>query len=353
MNIIIDTSVFLRQNFISGNLIKRLGEFSHEKIINIYVTDIIKKELFSNIDKNSLKLKSKLTDINKSIRGDLKFVKNLYKELDFFDYINPEELNHLLKNKIERYFEYAHIEIISTSESFKITDILDDYFNQKPPFSEKKKNEFPDAISFKVAENFFQNKNKKAYFITYDKDFNEIESEFIFVKNNLEDIIEEISKENRSSIYEQNELIGKTIKSNIQLFKNILESELDFELSHKIQYILEKENIFLEVSTHELKHTISEIMVFDINENLQNIGFKLIGNYNGKLEVYPEKEFNPLKYKEILKNNGLKLNSNFEIKVKGEFQMSFFYEYEFPYKIEEDTISFDEDEYKLKNIENN
>ena len=353
MNIIIDTSVFLRQNFISGNLIKRLGELSHEKIVNIYVTDIIKKELFSNIDKDSLKLKSKLTDINKSIRGDLKFVKNLYKDLDFFDYINPERLNHLLKNKIERYFKYANIQIIPISESFKITDILDDYFNQKPPFSEKKKNEFPDAISFKVSENFFQNKNDKAYFITYDNDFNEIKSKFIFVKNNLEDIIEEISKENSSLIYEQNELIEKTIKSNIQLFKDILEPELDFELSFKIQHIFEKENIFPDVSTSELKYTISETKVFDVNDSSQNIGFKFIGSYNGKLDVYPEKEFNPLKYKEILKNNGLKLNSNFEITVKGEFQMSFFYEYEFPYKIEEDTISFDEDEYKLKNIENN
>lgn len=353
MNIIIDTSVFLRQNFISGNLIKRLGEFSHEKIINIYVTDIIKKELFSNINKNSSKLESKLTDINKSIRGDLKFVKNLYKDLDFFDYINPERLNHLLKNKIERYFEYANIEIISTSESFKITDILDDYFNQKPPFSEKKKNEFPDAISFKIAENFFQNKNEKAYFLTYDKDFSKIKSKFILVKDSLEDIIEEISKENSSLIYEQNELIEKTIKSNIQLFKNILEPELDLELSFKIQLIFEKENTFPDVSTSELEYTISDIKVFDVNENSQNIGFKFIGNYNGKLEIYPEKEFNPLKYKEILKSNGLKLNSNFEITVKGEFQMSFFYEYEFPYKIEEDTISFDEDEFKLKSIEKN
>lgn len=352
MNIIIDTSVFLRQNFISGNLIKRLGEFSHEKIINIYVTDIIQRELFSNIDKSSLKLKSKLTDINKSIRGDLKFVKNLYDDLDFFNYINPKYLNQSLKNKIERYFEYANIEIIATSENFKITEILDDYFNHKPPFSEKKKSEFPDAISFKVAECFFQNKKDKAYFLTYDKDFFHINSKTITVKDNIEDIIEEISKNNSSLKYGQNELIEKTIKSNIHLFENILEAELDFELGYKIKLILEEENVFPDISIQKLTYEISDVKVFDVNKNSQNIGFKLIGNYNGKIEVYPEKEFNPLRYMEILKDNGLKLSSNFELTIKGKFQMSFFYEYEFPYKIEEETISFDEDEYKIKNIEN-
>lgn len=353
MNIVIDSSVFIRQNLVAGKLINQIFTLSNQKIIYIYITEIIKDEINNRIDIDSSNLTNRLNGINSFIKGDSKFVKNIYPEFDIFNSINPENINFFVKEKLERFFEYGNINVIPTPDSFDIKKILNNYNNKKPPFSEKKKSEFPDAISFKIIEDYFSNQNENAFLITHDEDFKEIKSNFIEILYGLEELVHKINIEKNPKIKEDSFIIKENINLKLNLFNQIIENELEFELKYKIQMLFEDKNLFPNISIKDFRFFIKSVKVYDIDKINNEVKFIVLGEYNGSLIINPENEYNPLRYKDLLENNNLLLSSNLEIKTIGEFEMSLFYEYEFPYDIIEDSIAFDKDEFKLINIKNN
>jgi PIN domain len=72
-----------------------------------------------------------------------------------------------------------------------LTGVLDDYFAQRPPFSTKKKSEFPDAISIASVRLWCQQNRATAYIVSEDRDLQACCSESgpLFHAESINDII--------------------------------------------------------------------------------------------------------------------------------------------------------------------
>jgi hypothetical protein len=55
--------------------------------------------------------------------------------------------------------------------NMSLEGVLDDYFEQRPPFSEKKKSEFPDAFAAAALEAWCKKKSEKILVISGDGDW--------------------------------------------------------------------------------------------------------------------------------------------------------------------------------------
>ena len=69
----------------------------------------------------------------------------------------------------EQFLAEARVEVVNTS-SVHTPDLLNLYFAQRPPFSDKKMSEFPDAISLLSLDHWCQSKGEHPYLISGDPD---------------------------------------------------------------------------------------------------------------------------------------------------------------------------------------
>ena len=80
-----------------------------------------------------------------------------------------EQLKERLFRQFDDYMEETDCEILD-SKQVQVSELLDDYFNEVPPFEEKKakKHEFPDAIIIKAIKAFFQQVPERLYIVSND-----------------------------------------------------------------------------------------------------------------------------------------------------------------------------------------
>jgi hypothetical protein len=165
----IDTSVFERYGCkIESGLFESLSQFKKSSI-KIIVTDLVHNELKKHI---SIKIKDAIeklkTGINKGnnhlliIKDDLIKLRNTISDIDSVDQI--------AENRIKEFYEKIGAEMIYSSDYVDLSDLLDLYFNAKPPFSQSgdKKAEFPDAIALNTLDGWAKNKDKNVIVISTD-----------------------------------------------------------------------------------------------------------------------------------------------------------------------------------------
>ena len=147
----IDTSVFIKENFTASRSFQQLLELAAKNEINLIITDIVYGEVLSNQAKQ---LEEALPIMKKTynIRNKEGRVLRCYEDLEaLFVYpdLDKGKLIAQFRKAFDEKIEKAHIDIISSKDT-KVDYIFDRYFTKVPPFSEKKKDEFPDAFSLKT-----------------------------------------------------------------------------------------------------------------------------------------------------------------------------------------------------------
>lgn len=147
----IDTSAFIKENFTVSRSFQQLLELAAKNEINLIITDIVYREVLSNQAKQ---LEEALLTMKKTynIRNKEGRVLRCYEDLEaLFVYpdLDKEKLIAQFRKAFDEKIEKAHIDIISSKDT-KVDYIFDRYFAKDPPFSEKKKDEFPDAFSLKT-----------------------------------------------------------------------------------------------------------------------------------------------------------------------------------------------------------
>lgn len=170
--ITLDTSIFDAQGLrLESGLLKQLEQF-RDSATKFILSEIVKKETISHLTE---KAKEAHSNIDKSLKQakehwhikdeELEKIKNSI----FGDYKAQEFTFERFSN-----FEKAtSLQIINAQDNVMIGDLIEKYFQAKPPFSEtgKKKNEFPDAIALISLENW-ANKNKtKICVVSSDNDW--------------------------------------------------------------------------------------------------------------------------------------------------------------------------------------
>ncbi|NQZ20590.1 MAG: DUF4935 domain-containing protein [Colwellia sp.] len=202
-------------------------ELPKSEVYRLAITDITDREIESKI----------VEQIREYFNGVLKLQKNFisHRAFSLFNVSgNDLEVEEAVSNALEEFSSFKKmmgIEIIQTS-NVRISDVMDMYFNLLPPFSLKKKSEFPDAISLLAIDKEY--KNKQALVISGDNDwgdFFENKDNFSFYKSISELLDELITKEN-SLVLIFKEQINTELASTKELIKDgLLEKPLSIYLN--------------------------------------------------------------------------------------------------------------------------
>lgn len=222
-----------KYNF-DGATLSTLKQFTKENSPRIVLTNIVVQEIKKHIKKG-------YEDLYKAIFS-------FKRDFSFREFDTTFILNETNKN-FENFINNLKIEIL-TADMYPISidKIIDSYFKKQPPFSEKKKDEFPDAISLEILEEYGKRNNAKVAIVSRDndwKDFAEKSNVLEYFKS-LPDAIAaiqsneaiHISKTKLESIFEQTAVLKRNISSflsdtdiSMPLEKELNKKVSDFEIN--------------------------------------------------------------------------------------------------------------------------
>ncbi|MED3997939.1 PIN domain-containing protein [Peribacillus frigoritolerans] len=212
-NVFIDTQVFVQKNFnFKNDLFQRLINASEDGLISIYLTDIIIDEVESKIYEQ---VYEKIKNSHTKFTIEAKILKNLNEYSKTFDIAERlEQIYNSLIKQFKQFLVDASVDVISIDD-VSPAFIFKMYFKGIPPFSKKKRDEFPDAFSLVALENWFKRQDEKVCIVSYDEDLKNYceESHTLIYEPSLESLFDSLTKTNNYkhqfiiSVYDANDYI--------------------------------------------------------------------------------------------------------------------------------------------------
>jgi len=206
-NIALDTD-FIYANNITGGLMGDLGKNSAKGRINLFITDIVKKEVINQMREKIISAKGSLAEK----LGKLSVLLWLPKYEPLFKlHVEMKEDLELLEQHFENWLQTSKVQIVPTS-GVSVNDVFADYFNIKPPFEDKKdkKAEFPDAFSLHALGKYFKDRNELCYIIAIDAGVKRFQHESLILEEKPETILEKVAEDFES--LEAIKMIGEHFK---------------------------------------------------------------------------------------------------------------------------------------------
>ncbi|OKP99245.1 PIN domain-containing protein [Paenibacillus sp. P46E] len=168
-NIFLDTSTFIKMNFDFENfLLTRLVQLSEDEHITIFTTEVTKQEIISNIQDMVDEARAPIN----SIRKEGRILRNIADYNAIFDRKRLDNVAGEIIGNYEDFNKSTETTIVSV-EGISVRSLMSLYFNKQAPFSNKKKSEFPDAISLLALDKWCGDNNQNMYIISTDNDLSE------------------------------------------------------------------------------------------------------------------------------------------------------------------------------------
>ncbi|WP_413998180.1 PIN domain-containing protein [Flavobacterium sp. W1B] len=188
-NVILDTNIFIKENFLHGKKINSLISLSRKKRIQLYVTEITYNELKSNFKKF---LSISIINHNR-FRKDAEnwILQNDNILQPFFTKIESDKIITDFELKLDNLIKDSIIKILPY-KSLDIKSIFDKYFESLPPFGKgEKKSEFPDAFTLELIKDFCATNSTTAIVFSTDKDLLSTKYPDFTVRNDYDTYLEE------------------------------------------------------------------------------------------------------------------------------------------------------------------
>jgi hypothetical protein len=292
--IILDTEVFVRVKCdFSHSQLKKLLDLPKSESYCLAITDVTDREIESKV----------VDQVKVYFNEALKLQRNVlsHSAFDLFDLNDSDlELNTASELALKQYHLFKldmNIEVISTN-NVKTTDLMDLYFNLLPPFSSKKKSEFPDAVSLLAIKDKI--KNEESIIISGDKDwasyFENISNTVLF--NSIPEFIDKLLTDEDKILSEfKRQLASELINIKEYILKAIINAPLIVFFNGEPLYI-NRENIKkLDINIYNIvnvekrlfgaKKTMSEnICEVDFSLSI-NTEFRVERSYNNEIESLP------------------------------------------------------------------
>lgn len=227
LNVTIDTNVFEAKNFgfSTDETFRILINYIHNKRIKLFLSDIVIKEIENHITQRASKLCGKLRKQRNECLSELP--EQYLKEIglgSYIDFPDKGKACQSAKDLFHKFLNDCSVEILDAS-IVDIAKIVDDYFDARPPFenSERKKNEFPDAIIAEEINKHFGTEETIAI-VSNDKGLINAcsNSKNHLCYQSLESLFDELSKQEKGY---NNAL--KLIVENREGIKKRLQNEID------------------------------------------------------------------------------------------------------------------------------
>lgn len=270
-NIFIDTCIYQEgQFFVSGKL-KTLFDAAKEERICILLPDITEREVLAHIED---KLNDEHEKLKKQASSILKHLEPLHKKLEEVVKLSETAANDM-KEQFLKQLKIAKVRRIPLQENLDLKAIIDAYFRKEPPFSQKKKSEFPDAIVLKSLEMWCKENNENCIVLSNDNDMRTYSSEYLHHINTddyLKSLTKRIQEEKRKE--EEIKQICATAYANL-----VMDSCIQKAISEWIQDQLDNEMIYASALQ------IEDINNYSIGEPSINFAdeAEMVGTYNGML----------------------------------------------------------------------
>lgn len=232
-NLAIDTSFFVKSNFLAGNDIQRLESLIQQGIIRLFITDIVEKEIIKKFLQNLKSVEDSIEGHKRKLTSSVMILRNSAEYQEFFKLpkIEAEKTYEDFLKKFSEWISNNQVQIVSSRE-LTAGEIFDDYFNSEPPFqkSNDKKNEFPDAFSIKALINHFKKHKESFYFLSLDHDFLSQKDKNLKVVKDFGSLANELINKHSLNLNENKALkiIEKSFKtSRLQIEKDIKDRLID------------------------------------------------------------------------------------------------------------------------------
>ncbi|NQD71984.1 DUF4935 domain-containing protein [Sphingobacterium shayense] len=189
-NLFLDSSIFIRYNYLEGGTIKSILNLSKHNMINVFITEVVYEEVLSNFNKSFQELQASLKKKPYTILANTNYNED-YNRLK-----STSSVPKVFKNVFDKAIKDNKVKVVENSYA-DIDEIMLSYFERTPPFSEKKKTEFPDAVSLSALKKYFF--KAKVYCTVYstDKDLANYNADYILLGDidKLDSYISEKHKE--------------------------------------------------------------------------------------------------------------------------------------------------------------
>lgn len=163
-----DTNIYdnTKYNF-DDQFYKTFKELKKEKFpdLEIYINSIIYREVMTHLEEKGQENNELIEGVKKD-DWNLELFDELQRALDDIDCLREASIKEA-KDKFNNFLSLFSVDINSLkgklihtdNQNFDLGEVLDDYFNHRPPFENKnnKKNEFPDALIIQNISQRFKN----------------------------------------------------------------------------------------------------------------------------------------------------------------------------------------------------
>ena len=162
-----------------------------------------------------------------------------------------------------------------------IEDIFLRYFQALPPFSAKKKDEIPDAVTLNALEKWFHQKNEACYVISTDSDMKKYceENQELNYLNSVDSLLDIITSEDASRYQNVMEIFEKSQFDVLDLVKENLFDQT-FELSSL-------DGTVEEVSIGEVNFS-DEPLITEIGGDFSKISFHVSFDYVASCSIFDD-----------------------------------------------------------------
>lgn len=165
-NIFLDTSIYVGINFnFKNKRIQTLIELVEDGFVNLYKTPITEKEVYNNIRKSVDHSRQYINLLKK----EGKILRNIPEYEHLWNRTTISNAGLKLEESFKAFLEEAKVREIPISNK-GILEIFDRYFESKPPFSEQKKSEFPDAFVLDSIAEWTKENKENLYVVSTDSD---------------------------------------------------------------------------------------------------------------------------------------------------------------------------------------
>ena len=273
-NIILDTSIFIRENFFHGKKINSLLTLSRRGKINIYITEITYNELIANFEK---KLAISVANHNRFRKDKENWI--LQNDIDlqnFFPKVNSKKILSEFISELDKLISDSVIKIIPY-KTIDIKIVFDKYFKPEPPFGlGDKKSEFPDAFSMELIDDFCKTEGIKGIVFSTDNDLLTSSFPNFEVRSNYEDYLE--------AIFTKIEKVKKDITdslflSNTTKFKNEFVEWFDDNLDDNTLYYdavnwkdvheVDIEEILVRNLTYKIIEIVGDVVTIEVQAKVK------------------------------------------------------------------------------------
>ena len=160
--VFVDTQAFRKARFDwNGRSLKKLTEFANQGQLRLLVTDVTIGEVKSQ-------LQELLTEANSSLNKHSGILEQLGASVAVDRVRDQATALRTLEAAFDEFLK--RIDAVNIPLISDVKGVLEDYFARQPPFSTKKKAEFPDAISIASIRGWCQQYHLTAYIVSDDPD---------------------------------------------------------------------------------------------------------------------------------------------------------------------------------------